>query len=243
MDFTEQAYKALITTVAKRFQFIRFCADLPIDEENIALWRHDIDFSPQRALALANIEASLGVVATYYVQLSSRYYSVFEPETCAVLRQINQLGHDIGLHFDTEVLAHQNGADYESRLKFEANVLEQVLETEISSFTLHNPTTIVGVALDSLTHAGLANGSASAIRKHFEYCSDSNGIWRFRTLREVVEDKSVVRLYALTHPEWWQFEKTAPRTSLQRCIDGRAKFCGLYYDELLKNNNRPNIKN
>ena len=241
MDFTENTYKALMTIVVERFQFIRFSADLPVDKENIALWRHDVDFSPQRALAIANIEAELGVISTYYVQLSSRYYSVFEPEVCSIFREIRKFGHDIGLHFDPEVLAHKYSADYERRISFEANVLGEVLETEINSFTLHNPTTLGAISPDSLTHAGLVNGSASFIRDHFEYCSDSNGYWRFQKLNDLIKDERIKRLYVLTHPEWWQREKLSPRVRLKRCIDGRANFCSNYYDKLLKTNSRLNI--
>jgi hypothetical protein len=187
------------------------------------------------------VEAASGVHATYFVQVSSRYYSIFEPEIAAVLRQIAALGHDIGLHFDAEVCSHQAAPDYDSRIAFEARVLEEVVETGVASFTLHNPTTMIGVSLDEPFRAGLVNGSCSDLRASYSYCSDSNGLWRFRTLAEMIADQSVGRLYALTHPEWWQSEPMSPRQRLQRCIDGRKTWSENYYDALLANNDRPNI--
>jgi len=241
MNFTEQTYSKLMASAAERFHFVRMSTDLLLNGEDIALWRHDIDISPHRALKLAIIEAELGVVANYYVQLSSRYYNLFEPEVCLLLRQISELGHEIGLHFDPSVLEQQVRADYESRIATEAKILGEILEVKVSSFTLHNPTTMVGVELDLAVHGGLINGSSSLILNQFEYCSDSNGIWRFRNLVDVIKDKEVKRLYALTHPEWWQQEELPPRLRIQRCINGRAKFCSDYYDTLLKDNGRPNI--
>lgn len=239
MDFTIDAYAELVSAAAARYRFLRFAESST--EGEVALWRHDIDFSPQRALALARVEAASGVPATYFVQVSSRYYSIFEPEIAAILRQIVALGHDIGLHFDAEVCAHQSVPDYDRRIAFEAKALQEVVETSVDSFTLHNPTTLVGVSLDEPYRGGLVNGSCSELRANYAYCSDSNGLWRYRSLAEMIADPTIGRLYALTHPEWWQSEPMPPRQRLQRCIDGRKVRSENYYDALLTTNNRPNI--
>jgi hypothetical protein len=233
------AYAALVAAAAARYRFLRF--DEASIEGEVALWRHDIDISPQRALAMARVEAEHGVCATYFVQLSSRYYSIIEPEVAALLRQIVRLGHDIGLHFDAEVCAHRSAPDYDRRIAFEATVLAEVVETNVTSFTLHNPTTLIGVSLDEPFRAGLLNGSCPEFRTSYAYCSDSNGLWRFRTLAEMIADPAVGRLYALTHPEWWQSTPMFPRQRLQRCIDGRKSWLENYYDGLLATNNRPNV--
>ncbi len=238
-DFTIDAYAELLSAAAARYRFLRFAETAASGE--VALWRHDIDISPQRALALARMEAARGIPATYFVQVSSRYYSIFEPEVAAILREIVAHGHDIGLHFDAEVCSHQASPDYDSRIAFEARVLEEVAETNVSSFTLHNPTTMVGVSLDEPCRAGLVNGSCPDLRASYSYCSDSNGLWRFRTLAEMIADPKVSRLYALTHPEWWQSEPMPPRHRLQRCLDGRKTWLENYYDALLATNDRPNI--
>ncbi len=239
MDFTIAAYAELVSAAASRYRFLRFAESST--EGEVALWRHDIDFSPQRALAMARVEAASGVPATYFVQVSSRYYSIFEPEIAAILRQIVALGHDIGLHFDAEVCAHQSLPDYDRRIAFEAKVLEEVAETRVDSFTLHNPTTLVGVSLSEQYRGGLMNGSFAKLRANFSYCSDSNDLCRFRSLAEMIDDPMTHRLYALTHPEWWQSEPMLPRQRLQRCIDGRKVRSENYYDALLTTNNRPNI--
>jgi len=239
-DFTMDAYAALVAAAAARYRFLRF--DEASIEGEVALWRHDIDISPQRALAMARVEAEHGVCATYFVQLSSRYYSIIEPEVAALLRQIVRLGHDIGLHFDAEVCAHRSAPDYDRRIAFEATVLAEVVETNVTSFTLHNPTTLIGVSLDEPFRAGLLNGSCPEFRTSYAYCSDSNGLWRFRSLSEVIEDPMVTRLYALTHPEWWQVTPMAPRQRVQRCVEARAESCISRYDELLRKHGRPNIR-
>lgn len=237
--FTIDTYVNLVLAASERYRFIGF-DDSSLDDE-VTLWRHDIDFSPQRALALAQIESELGVSATYFFQISSRYYSILEPEIASILRQILSLGHKIGLHFDAEVCAHQAFPDYDRRITFEANVLAETIDSTIGSFTLHNPTTLAGVSLDEPYRAGLVNGSSKKLLLNYAYCSDSNGLWRHLSLSEMIADPKATRLYALTHPEWWQVDDIPPRQRLQRCIDGRAKFCSRYYDSLLNEYKRPNI--
>lgn len=83
IDFTIDTYAELVSAAAARYCFLRFAESST--EGEVALWRHDIDFSPQRALSLARVEAASGIPATYFVQVSSRYYSIFEPEIAAIL--------------------------------------------------------------------------------------------------------------------------------------------------------------
>ncbi len=238
-DFTIERYREILSEAKKRFDFIRFGADA--SREKVALWRHDIDFSPQRALALARIEAEMGLMSTYFVQLSSRYYSAFEPEIATILRQIVAMGHDVGLHFDAEVCSHRQQPDYQRRLAFEARVLEEVTEAPVSTFSLHNPTTMVGDSLNEKEYVSLVNASSSSMRNEFSYCSDSNGLWRYRSLDDMVSDALIGRLYVLTHPEWWQEIAMPPRHRIQRSIDGRAAYYSRYYDALLAENERPNV--
>ena len=64
------------------------------------LWRHDVDISVHRALALARIEADLGVRATYFFTLHSSFYNLLEPAVAARARELLALGHWLGVHFD-----------------------------------------------------------------------------------------------------------------------------------------------
>lgn len=238
-DFTTARYSEILVAAKRKYHFSTF-ADVH-GKDGVALWRHDIDFSPHRALALARIEADAGAVATYFVQLSSRFYNVFEPEITEIVREIGRLGHDIGLHFETETAGRSLEVDHERRLVFEAAALEHLAQKPVTAFSLHNPTTMVGISFDELRHGGLVNASHPKWREDFSYCSDSNGIWRFRSLDAMVADAKITRLYALTHPEWWQLEPMPPRQRLQRCIDGRKAWLENYYDGLLATNDRPNI--
>jgi len=229
-DFTEASYRALLDRARSRFRFCRFGE--AADESGVALWRHDIDFSPHRALALARLENERGLTATYFVLLGSAFYNPFEPDVRGILRAISALGHDIGLHYDATTTEGGVEAHVE-RLEFETKALIQHLGVDIRAFSLHNPSVSADVRLDAGRYSGLINASAPTLRERFSYASDSNGRWRFRSLHEVIEDPAVTRLYALTHPEWWTPEVMPPSRRVERCIKGRADRVGAEYRAFL----------
>ncbi len=229
-DFTEERYRAALSKARVRFRFCRLGEQGA--EQGIALWRHDIDFSPQRALAMARMESQMGVVATYFVLLGSAFYNPFEAATSKVLREIASLGHNIGLHYDAQTFDGTT-ADHIERIAFEVAALSRHLGSRIASFSLHNPSVSPEIELDQPQYGGLINASASSLRSQFTYISDSNGRWRYRTLDDVLDDPATTRVYALTHPEWWTPEPMPPMARVERCIEGRAKRVAADYTAFL----------
>ena len=69
-DFTETEYDRLVRLALQHYRFASF-----VDERDASpgtvLWRHDLDFSVHRALALARIEAEAGAHATYILNQHS----------------------------------------------------------------------------------------------------------------------------------------------------------------------------
>jgi hypothetical protein len=232
-NFTIEAYAALLEKALARYRFVRLGDGSAGDGR--ALWRHDIDFSPHRALVMAEIEAARVVRASYFVQLTAPFYNTLEPDIGARLRRIADLGHDIGIHCEPL------GPEPADRLAFEARTLEAALGVPIRMFSLHNPTTYDTTRFEATEVAGLINASAPQLREAFVYCSDSNGLWRYRSLAEVIADADSHNIYALTHPEWWQDEAMSPRQRVERCIAGRARATSEYYDSLLAAHQRPNV--
>lgn len=236
-DFTVANYLELLDLAKKRFRFVQY-ADSQ-DSENIAIWRHDIDISPHRALALAKLENEKGVDATYFVQLTSRFYNAMEEDVIRVLRHLSKVAH-IGLHFDPNCYKIETIEDFCENLSFEINVLQKLIAVPVDAFSLHNPTLVQGITLNDLAYCGLINASAPHFREAFVYCSDSNGYWRYRTLQNVLMDEATSRVHALTHPCWWQEEIMPPRKRVARCVEGRAQASLNYYDNLLAANGRKN---
>ena len=152
------------------------------------------------------------------------------------------MGHYIGVHFDAGVHNSNKMQFFEDKIKFEINILENIINNKINVFSLHNPTTIKIIKFHDTSHFDLINASSPELLKNFKYCSDSNGYWRFDTLDSVLADKTIQKLYVLTHPIWWQEKENTPRKKIVDSITGRSIYLINKYDHLLKINNRKNIK-
>ena len=93
-QYTEAEYEQLVLCALANWRPV-FYPDALAEGKTI-LWRHDVDYSPQRALALAGIEHRHGLRATYFFQFRSFFYNLLEPGMETILRQIRTYGHRIG---------------------------------------------------------------------------------------------------------------------------------------------------
>jgi hypothetical protein len=234
-DFTETSYREIVATALSRYAFEPFGTAA---ERPHVLWRHDVDYSVHRAVALARLEADLGARATYFVSLHSGLYNVLELAVHARLREIAALGHWIGLHFDAGFPA---GGSLDERAAWEARVLSEALDVPVGAVSLHNPSVSDTQELDIEELGGMVHAGARSVRDSYAYVSDSNGYWRFDRLPEVIAAAAHERLHVLTHPEWWQEEAMNPRDRILRCIAGRSRASQAAYDELLATHQRVNV--
>ncbi len=242
-DFTEDEYRKLIRLAKVKWEFMPFANYQK--PGRVCLWRHDIDFSVHRAYRLAQIEADEGVLATYFVLLHGIFYNVLEKEIARLIFAIRDLGHDVGLHFEPSFYGERLRDDNELiyLLTFERQILATVFEAEVRAFSWHNPT--MGdslMAIDQDVIGGMINAYGRYIREHYSYCSDSNGYWRFRRLRDVLEAGTEEKLHILTHPGWWTPEPMSPSDRVSRCVNGRAAWQQRIYQRMLAEAGRENVQ-
>lgn len=121
-DFTLATYTQLckaileshyaILNVAKFLEQQKSFTDKPI-----VILRHDVDRRPDDALAMASVEAGLGISATYYFRAKMH---TFKAHT---MREIVRLGHEIGYHYED---LSDTGGDMEKAIKNFAGNLKKV---------------------------------------------------------------------------------------------------------------------
>jgi hypothetical protein len=234
-DFTRTNYARLIELARRSYVFRRYW---DFDRgDRFVLWRHDVDFSPQGAVKLAAIERDAGVVATYFFSFHSDFYNLLEHDVSECVRQIAELGHDVGLHVDLAA-GNPDAAGLEATLRHEAEWLTRLTRADCRAFSFHNPDERAA-GFRELQYAGLVNAAAAYFYEEVSFCSDSNGIWRERRLEDVLVAAADPRLQVLTHPENWQDAVMSPRERVHRCIDGRAESTRGRYHALLERHRRP----
>ena len=242
-DFTEVSYRELLNLAqSSSYSFITYDA-YRRSGKNL-LWRHDVDLSVHRARSLAQIEDEAQVVATYFFNPHSEFYNLLEKEIFNLVQEIKEIGHPIGLHFDAGFYGVQveDYAYLEACLREEKVWLEKLLHTSIGALSFHNPEVGNLLALQQEEICGMVNSYSGYLHENYGYCSDSNGYWRFRRLREVLETGQEPRLQVLTHPGWWTPEPMSPRDRVSRCIDGRARKQHDTYDLFLEGWGRNNVR-
>lgn len=231
-DFTLANLKSHLFAAKAHYDFITY--DNTESSKPWILLRHDIDYSPQRALKLAKIEHELDIQATYFIQLNSKYYNSFEDDVVSHFKEIISWGHKIGLH-----VSISEERDLESQLQFEKNTLEHLLNTKIDVFSWHNPTQSQLSNHKDKQYAGMMNSYQAAPQA--TYISDSNGYWRHDRLFEILNVEKHPQLHVLLHPIWWQDTVMSPRQRIMRALNGRRIANQNDYEQLLKASNRKNI--
>jgi hypothetical protein len=255
-EFTIFNYRRLLCIAKERFRFITYDEVYDYLNNNIpfVLWRHDVDYSLERARCLAETEREIGVKSTYFILIHSEGYNVFERESFDIVREIFAMGHDIALHFDPSFYGILDEEELNKKVEFEKNFLE-FIGVKVKAISLHNPNPDV-VNYNKYTIEELAdkypqyfrdkickliNTYGMIFRKEIYYNSDSNGYWRFRKLEYVLTDGNIKKLQVLTHPEWWMEEALPPRKRIERVFFDRAERNMERYDKLLKICGRRNI--
>lgn len=238
-DFIEENYRKILQLAKKNYKFIMY-EDLD-STDNYIIWRHDIDHSIHRALALAKIEFEEGVKSTYFIHIGSLFYNIFETENKHKIMGILKMGHKLGVHFDPTAYEIKEKADLEKYLKFEKDLLDSLFAVDVNVFSFHNPTNKI-LKFDDSKIAGMINTYAKIFNTQIGYCSDSNGYWRHDRLEDVIKNKKYKRLQVLTHPEWWQKKVMSPKERVQRCLEGRKNTVETFYKILLEQHGRENIE-
>lgn len=241
-DFTESNYKRLLLLAKDKSKITTYEDAL---QDHGIVWRHDVDLSVNRALALSNIERDLGVKAYYFIHLHSPFYNVMESSVTEKIKKIAE-GAIIGLHFEPSYynLKKDDTETIEKWITYEKEILENLIGIKVSYMSFHNPD-MGGIGWHLLPQeriGELYNVYCDNIRNNFEYCSDSNGYWRYKRLEKVLTDVNKnTRLHVLTHPGWWTPGKMDPFERIERCVQGRANSTLKTYCEILKESGRINV--
>lgn len=160
------------------YRFARFGAS---PEPGDLFMRHDVDLSLQAAVAMAEVEAALGVETTYLLMTESVFYNLASPEGVDVIARLRELGHRVGLH-----AVYPNVA------------LDDRFEPVVS---WHNPR-------PEYMSKEIPNAVNTYGEQYFSpqtYRSDSNQRWRAGCPHEELRAGSFPWLQILVHPEIWVY--------------------------------------
>jgi len=198
VEFTHRWYRTFLERLRADDYDFRGFANAPAEGEVVL--RHDVDLSLESALEMARIEAEVGVESTYFVLLTSPLYNALAPANREILRRIEGLGHDVGLHFSTHAYPELDrrpptGA-VASRVQEELGVLDSVLDGTPTSVSFHIPPDwVLGETFEEFQSA-----YAPAYFEDVSYVADSSQRWRDDP---PTVDSREEAMQVLTHPGLW----------------------------------------
>lgn len=209
--------------------FSRFLSQHPVvpvreagDPAAVVL-RHDVDHNLEHALLMARWEARMGYRATYYVLPTAWYWS--EPETPALIRELDALGHEVGVHQDTVAEAFRRGfsdpvdgsalpvgnCDMAAQILAEQIADVRRLGVEVSGTSTHGtslwkPDGITNCFLWAAGYTasdfGLQYADAYHLHRRALYISDNRGGWSSPPRKEPGRSTHI-----LSHPCHWAIER------------------------------------
>lgn len=114
-DFTFKTYNELLKSIKLgNYEFQTLENFLTNPSKRVVILRHDSDIWPRNDLKMAKIEKEHGIKATYYFRIPHTFNT-------NIIKQIRDLGHEIGYHYEN--LADANG-NYEKAIEsFKNNLL------------------------------------------------------------------------------------------------------------------------
>jgi len=186
--FNIDHYKEIVTKARDEGYLICPIKDYQLNEKHrkkIILLRHDVDFSLEFAYELANIEYDLGVCSTYHIYLHSPTYNALSPKSIKMIKEIKDMGHEIGLHAE--------GDTFDSSIQNEDRLLEFMIGDNIRTYSNHLWNLRKTLKIPYLIHPNNLT--------KYHYISDSGRNWREDCLCKNIGKHN--RLHVLIHPEWW----------------------------------------
>lgn len=224
MEYTYEEYKNIISSIKDSDS--KFGSYNDKDQDNVVILRHDVDWSPKKAKIMAEIESNHGVQSTYFFLLTSPFYNSFESSVRKKIREIDKMGHDVGLHFSTHQYwsSEPQPGELVAAVHREQRVLSELVDNPASAVSFHIPPEwILSRKFESFISA-----YESQFFEKFTYLADSNQRWRDDPpLGEIVPS----RLQMLVHPGLWGESDATFVERLTREREERFKTVREFLDE------------
>ena len=188
------------------------------DAELTILLRHDVDTSLEKAIRLARIEGNLGIIATYFMRLHSRFYNPKETSARKLIMKLSQMNVEIGLHYDLQHYQEAGGEPIKV-LAEDAEMLGEMVSKPIRICSAHRAGSLPPFNAGDVRRAGLLyEAYEPPFFNKVKYISDSRGQWREGCLCRWLG--KVNHLTVLTHPIWWFEQEMDKDAILKQLKDG-----------------------
>ena len=228
--FSYAEYKNIITLVKQNLPIMDF-SEVNDEVNSFCVLRHDIEFSIDRALQMANIEHhDLNVHSTYTVQLRNNTYNALSQKNIEAIQEIESMGHYVGLHQNPPMMEDEELGDY---ILKDIETLEHYYGFEVDRFAFHrcgsNPTLLekyvevpnkINCYCEDFFHY-FSDEKPKELRVH--YLADSNHEWKYGHPFHIDYWDFPQKMQLLTHPFSWSDDGYDNISNFTKLIQERNK--------------------
>ncbi len=126
-DFSYAYYEHILETAISSGYHVTSFKGYSADAPKTVILRHDVDYTLDGLLVFAGIEKKLGVTASYLFRVHADEYNLFSCVSWNILRQLVEMGHEIGLHFEAMNVGRALKLEPKTLLRMEKDALEAIL--------------------------------------------------------------------------------------------------------------------
>jgi len=205
--FSYSDYKEIIKIIKSTGRQANYSDALHRDQ--FIIMRHDVEYSVERAYALAKVESSMDFTSTFFFQWTNNSYNLLSRKNRDLICDMHERGQNIGLHFALNGMTDMQ--EVRKQIIKEMHMLSEMLGFEISEFSVHRPSP--AVLAENIKLPGIINAyqdefftfTENASEKSelaVKYMSDANHIWRYG----YPDEKNILghdKVQILTHPFAW----------------------------------------
>jgi hypothetical protein len=205
--FSYEDYKEIIRIIQSTGNQAGYEEALTADK--FVIMRHDVEYSVDRAYALAKVESSMDFTSTFFFQWTNNSYNILSRRNQDLIKDMHERGHVIGLHYALNGLTDMQ--EVRHQIKKEMDILSEMFGFPITQFSVHRPSP--DVLRENIKLPGILNAYQDEFFTFAEkvtdqtplkvkYMSDANHIWRYGYPDEA-NITGYDKVQILTHPFAW----------------------------------------
>lgn len=205
--FSYEDYKEIIRIIQSTGRQAGY--EEALKRDKFIIMRHDVEYSVERAYDLAKVESSMDFTSTWFFQWTNNSYNILSRKNQALIREMHERGHVIGLHYALNGLSDMEAV--RKQIAKEMEILSEMFGFPITQFSVHRPSADIlreNIKLPGILNAyqdeffTFADKVTEETRLDVKYMSDANHIWRYG-----YPDKENItgfdKVQILTHPFAW----------------------------------------
>ena len=205
--FSFDDYREIIRAIKATGRYATY--EEALEKDSFVIMRHDVEYSVERAHALAKVEESMDFRSTFFFKWTNNSYNILSRKNRDILSDMHERGQHIGLHFALNGMTDMRVI--RERIKQEMDMLSNMLGFEINSFSIHRPSP--DVLAENIKISGIINAyqddfftfdpkATPESDLDVKYMSDANHVWRYGYPDEETINK-YDKVQILTHPFAW----------------------------------------